>query len=299
MTTPSPYRYLPANTAESLRRFAISVRRPVQGPAEGQHRSPHYGASVEFADYREYSPGDPTNLIDWSVYARSDRYVIRRFIEETNLRAYILLDTSESLGFRDEAALTKMECACFLAAALMYILVNQGDSVGLLPFDTGIHDAIPPTGTFEGLRPLLLALETIRAGGAGDIEAALHATAALVRSRSLVIVVSDLLQDALAIVRGVRHLHHDGHNVLVMHVMDPGERRLSFGGVAELRELETGRRMVVEVDEIRDAYREAVLRHIRELRFGCAECMADYRLVDTRAPIEESLTGLQVQLAKI
>jgi uncharacterized protein (DUF58 family) len=289
------FRFLPPAFAESLRRVGITVRRPVYGPREGMHRSPNFGSSVEFAEYREYSPGDPTNLIDWSVYARTDRYVVRRFLEETNLRAYILLDTSESLDFRDEGRLTKMEYACFLAAGLMFILVNQADTVALITFDHELRRVFEPVGTFEGLRPMLTHLEEIRPRGLSDIEACLHTAAESVRSKSLVIVISDLLQDGERVMRGVRHLHHDGHNIMVLHVLDHGERRLNFGGVAELRELESGRRMVIEVDEIRAAYEAAVRRHVDDLRIGCTECLADYRLVDTRESVEESLSHLRVQ----
>lgn len=290
---PSGYKFLPAELAESVRDLTITVRRPVHGTIEGLHRSPNFGASVEFAEYREYTPGDPPSLIDWAVYARSDRYVIRRFHEETNLRAAILLDTSESLDFRDEGPVSKMDYASFLAAGLMYALVNQGDSVALMTFDNGIRRAFEPVGTFEGLRPLLLGLEEIKPSGQSDIEAAMHQAAAMIHSKSLVVLITDCLQESSRIIRGLQHLYHDGHNILVLHVMDWGERRLSFGGVAELRELETGEKLVVEIDEISDAYRTAVERHVQELRIGCAGCLADYYLVDTRTLVQEALDDLQ------
>jgi len=290
------YKYLPPELAEYVRSLGISVRRPVHGIQKGLHRSAHYGSSVEFAEYREYTPGDPTNLIDWPVYARSDRYVIRRFHEETNLRAYLLLDTSESLSFRDEGSLSKMEYASFLAAGLMFILVNQGDSVGLMTFDGKIRNILDPVGTYEGLRPLLLSLEDIEPAGRSGIGASINECAAMIRSKSLVIIISDLLEDSAEITRGIRHLFHDGHNVMVLQVLDRGELRLSFGGVAELRELETGSRLVVEIDEIREAYRSAVERHLNDLRTGCTECLADYHLVETKTPIEDALNHLQVKL---
>ena len=147
-------------------------------------------------------------------------------------------------------------------------------------------------GTSEGLRPLLQNLERIRPAGSSDIEATIHELAGMIRSRSLVVVISDLLQDPKKIIRGMRHLHHDGHNILVLHVLDAGERALSFGGIAELRELETGHRMVVEIEEIKDAYRAAVEQYLTDLRLGCTECMADYHLIDTRASVEETLTHI-------
>lgn len=289
----SVYKYLPANLAERLRGLGITVRRPVEGQMQGLHRSPHHGSSVEFSEYREYTPGDPVDLIDWAVYARSDRYVIRRFHEETNLRAYILLDTSESMAFRDEGPVSKMDYASYLAAGIMYVLVNQGDSAGLVTFDSGMGKVFEPVGTFDGLRPLLLWLEEIDPSGRSDIEEAVHEAAVMLRSRSLVVIISDLLQNPSQVLRGIRHLFHDGHNVMILHVMDPSELRLSFAGTAELRELETGRRMVVEVDEIRDAYGTEVGRYLDELRIGCTECLADYHLIETSNPVEESLRLLR------
>ncbi|OGV62940.1 MAG: hypothetical protein A2498_05680 [Lentisphaerae bacterium RIFOXYC12_FULL_60_16] len=288
----SRYKYLPSTLAEALTSLGLSVRRPVHGFRAGLHRSPHHGASVEFAEYRPYTPGDPTSLIDWPVYARTDKYMIRQCYEETNLRATILLDTSGSLAFRDEGRVTKMEYGCFLAAGLMYMLVNQRDSVGLMTFDRRLIKGFPAVGTSEGLRPVLEHLETVRPSGAGDIEAAIHEATTHIGSKSLVILISDLLQDAERILRGIRHLYHDGHNIMVLHVMDRGERRLSFGGVADLRDLETRRRLVVDVDEVKEAYREAVLQHLDTLRSGCAECLATYQLMETSQPVETSLSKL-------
>jgi uncharacterized protein (DUF58 family) len=293
VNVPTTYKYLPPPFAESLNGLGVFVRRPVHGSIEGLHRSPNFGASVEFAEYREYTPGDPIHLIDWAVYARTDRHVIRQFHEETNLRAYVLLDTSESMVFREEGPKSKMDYACFLAAGLLYILLRQGDMAGLITFDHRTRDVFEPISTFTGVRPMLLHLEQIRPARRSDIEAVLHEVAATIKSKSLVILISDLLQDPEKILRGWRHLFHDGHNLIVLHVLDPGEQRLSFGGVVELRELETGARMVVEADEIRDAYRAAVERYVNVLRLGCTECMGDYRLVDTRHPVEEELNRLQ------
>lgn len=287
------FRFLPSALAESVHHLGIRVRRPVHGRGEGLHRSPDYGASVEFAEYREYTPGDAPNRIDWAVYARSDRYVVRQFHEETSLRATILLDTSESLAFRDEGPMTKLEYGCYLTAGLMYALVRQGDAAGLYTFTERIDTMQPAAGTLSGLRPLLLSLERLKPAGRSDIEAALHETSERIHARSLVVIISDCLQEPERLARGLRHLHHDGHNVILLHVLDPAERRLSFGGVAELRELESGRRLVVDADEIRESYRQAVQQHIDTLYRVCAECLADYHLIDTREPVEGVLHRLQ------
>jgi uncharacterized protein (DUF58 family) len=290
--TNSNYRYLPAALAEAVRNLGIRVRRPVRGRGEGMHRSPDFGSSVEFAEYRPYVPGDPPNRIDWSVYARTDRHVIRRFQEETSLRATVLLDSSESLAFRDAGPVSKFEYACRAVAALSYALVRQGDAVSVAAFADGIVRQYAPVGSAVGLRPLLEGLEELKPQGRSNIAASLEQTADRIGSRSLVIVVSDFLDQTSRIVRGLRRLDHDRHNIVLVHVMDGAERRLAFHGLTELRELETGRHLVVEADEVAAAYANAVNEHVETLRRACADCLGDYHLFDTREPVEVALQRL-------
>ena len=289
MKTAHAYRFLPAELADRLRTLNLTVGRFVEGPGQGSHRSPHFGSSVEFAEYREYTPGDPPNRIDWAVYARSDRYMIRRYQEETNLRAYLLLDTSESMAFGEQGQFTKLQYACHVAAGLMYLLVSQGDAVGLSAFDTALRGGFPPAGSEERLRDMLLSLEDLEPSGRSDFEGVMNAVAERIHSRSLVIILSDLLQDPAVFLRGLRRLHHDRHALMVLHVLDPAELHLTAGGLAEYRELETGAKMIVEVDEMRDTYASEVQRYIEEVRRGCAACLAAYHLIDTRAPVDERL----------
>jgi uncharacterized protein (DUF58 family) len=283
------YKFLPPELAERLRGLGLSVRRPVEGAMQGLHRSPRHGSSVEFADYREYTPGDPPNLIDWAIYARSDRYVIRRYQEETSLRAHFLIDISESMSFREAGRHSKMDYACYLAAALMLVLLGQSDSAALALFNEEIRRSFPPVGSLDGLRPLLLALEEIKPSGRSQIEKALHETAEKIQRRSLVILISDLLQEPAGIIRGIQHLRHNLHEVLILQPLDAAELNLSFGGLAELRELETGARLSVEAGEIREAYANEVQKYLDEIRRGCLGSMADYHLIDTRTPVEETL----------
>jgi uncharacterized protein (DUF58 family) len=289
---PRTYRHLPPALAEAVHTLGLRVRRPVRGRGEGIHRSPDFGASVEFADYRPYVPGDPPNRIDWSVYARTDRYLIRRFQEETSLRATLLLDCSESLAFRELGALSKFDYACQLVAALSYALVRQGDAVAVAAFSAGRLEGFPPVASISGLRTLLEALEDLRPAGHGGIGAALEQTATRIGSRSLVIVVSDFLEPPESILRGLKRLDHDRHNLLLLHVVDGAERRIGFHGLTELRELETGRRLVVEAEETAEAYAAAFDAHIDRLRRGCAECFGEYRLLDTREPVKTALQRL-------
>lgn len=288
MTAPA-YKFLPAEFADQLRKLRVSVRRPVEGGLQGLHRSPQHGASVEFADYREYTRGDPPNRIDWAVYARTDRHVIRRYQEETNLQAYILLDTSESMAYRDAGLLSKMDYACHLAAGLMFMLIQQSDTAGLTLFNDTVKKQFPLVGSLSSLGPMLLALEDIQPSGRSNIERALHTLAEQIQRRSLVVVISDLLQDPADTLCGIRHLQHNRHDVLVLHTLDATEMNLNLTGFVELEELETRTRLPVYADEIREAYAQEVQKFLDEIRRGCHGSLADYQLMDTRTPVAGAL----------
>ncbi len=283
------FRCLPPALAEAVGRLGIHVRRPVRGRGEGLHRSPDYGASVEFAEYRDYTPGDPPNRIDWAVYARTDRYRVRRFQEETSLRGAVVLDASASMDFRDAAALTKWEYACRLAAGTIYALVRQGDSAALYTAAAALEPAGEPVGHVGGLAPLLRRLDAARPEGAGRLAASIEAVSARLRARSLVVVISDFLEPRADVVRAFRRLYHEGHSLIALHVVDGGERAPVFAGPVELEDSETRQRLVVELDEIRGRYEQAFTAHVEGLRRACAECLGDYHVIDTREPPELAL----------
>ncbi|OHB63867.1 MAG: hypothetical protein A2Y77_09290 [Planctomycetes bacterium RBG_13_62_9] len=279
------YRYLPPQMAERLRGLEIAVRRLMDGSHQGLHRSPSFGSSVEFAEYREYAHGDPISRIDWPVYARSDRYVIRQFHEDVSIRCTILLDTSASMGYRQDGPLSKLQYGCYLAAGLMYAMVQQGDTVSLITFDNDIRRRYEPCGTFVGLRPMLLGLEETEPGGPGDIEAALHVAAEMAKGRSLVVIISDFLQEPASILRGIHHLHHDGKDLTLLHVLDPAELYLPMSGLAEVVSLETREKLTVDFRQIRDVYLEQMRLYLEQLRQGCQEIRADYILAETRMDV--------------
>jgi uncharacterized protein (DUF58 family) len=271
--------------AERLRGLEIAVRRPMDGSHQGLHRSPSFGSSVEFAEYREYTQGDPIARIDWPVYARSDRYVIRQFHEDVSIRCHILLDTSASMGYRQDGPLSKLEYGCYLAAGLMYAMVQQSDTVSLITFDSAIRSHYEPCGTFVGLRPMLLGLEEAQAQNEGNIEAALHLAAQLCKGRSLVVIISDFLQEPDGILRGIHHLYHDGKDVTLLQVLDPAELYLPMSGLVEVVSLETGAKLTVDFRQVRDAYLEQLHLYLEQLRRGCQEVRADYVLAETRMDV--------------
>ncbi|MDD5262819.1 MAG: DUF58 domain-containing protein [Methylacidiphilales bacterium] len=289
MSSARNFKYLPPRVADQIRGLGLSSRRPMHGTIQGLHRSPNFGASVEFAEYRDYAPGDPPNLIDWPVYARTDRYMIRRFQDETNLRACVLVDASASLDFKQAGPNTKFEYACSLAAGFLYLLVCQGDSASLSFFTHGMTKRFEPVASVETLSPVLLEMENIRAEGAGDIEKSLHEAAEMLKQRHLVILISDLLQPAGQVARGIQHLQHSRHEVAVLHILDGAEIALPLHGLVELRDMESGEKLLIEADEIRAEYSRSVQGYIGEISRLCVGCGAAYYTVDTRTPMLEAL----------
>jgi uncharacterized protein (DUF58 family) len=282
-------KYLPPRVADQARGLGISARRPMQGGIQGLHRSPDFGASVEFAEYRDYVEGDAPNLIDWQVFAKTDRYMIRRFQDETSLRACVLVDASASLHFKQVGAVTKFEYACSLAAGLMYLLVCQGDAAALSFFTDRVTQSFAPVASTETLSPILLEMESVEARGRGNIETSLHEAAEMLKQRTLVVVISDLLQPPAQFARGIQHLQHNRHDVTVFHVLDGAEIALPLHGLVELRDLETAEKLLIEADEIRPRYAQAVQGYLAEVSRLCAACGAHYFTVDTRTPMLEAL----------
>ncbi len=281
------YKYLPAKLAQKLQVAGISVRKPMAGMRQSQHRSDSLGASVEFAEYREYHPGDPLKRIDWSVYARTDRYVIREAFKEVSARCFVLLDVSRSMDFSHSGPMTKLDYAKYLAAAMMFVMVNQNDSAALITFDNDMKEYFEPTTTPMGLKPALQHLEEAEAAGAGNIEAALHKTAELVSGRSFIVIISDFLQSSEEVLRGFHHLHHDGMDVTVFHIMDPSELTLPMSGLTELKDMESDEKLTVDIEEVRDMYVMQVNRHIEYLQKNCMNMQMDYLFSDTNKPVHE------------
>ena len=289
MSETGEYRYLPAHMAERLRGIEISVHRPMDGSNQGLHRSPAFGSSVEFAEYREYMPGDPISQIDWPVYARSDRYVIRRFHEDVSIRCYVLLDISGSMGYKGTGTMSKIEYGCYLAAAMMYVMLQKSDTSSLITFDTEIRSYHEPAGNFVNLKPMLLELENLQLGKEGDIEATLHTAAELIKGRALVVIVSDFLQDPEKIIRGINHLHHDGKEITLFHIMDPTEINMPLSGLLEVVSMEQEGKLVVDFGRIKETYLKQLRLYLDQLRAGCQRIRADYVFADTGMDVYDAI----------
>jgi uncharacterized protein (DUF58 family) len=286
---PEAYKFLPSGIADHLGDLQITVSKRMDSGLQGQHRSSTFGSSVEFAEYREYMQGDPIERIDWNVYARTDKYVIRRFHDEVNIRANLLLDTSESMSFQSEGPMSKMDYSCHLAAALMYVMINQGDSTSLTTFDDDLRNMYEPAATLGGLRPMLTGLEEIVPQGESNIEQALTKATELFRGRSMVVVISDLLQDPRQTLKGIGSLSYAGHDVTVFHVLDPAEIRLPQEGLIEVEFLESRKKMNVDIDDFRDLYLQRIRQYLDDVRIGCANEGANYILVDTSTDLHDAL----------
>jgi uncharacterized protein (DUF58 family) len=289
MSDVGEYRYLPAHMAERLRGIEIGVHRPMDGSNQGLHRSPAFGSSVEFAEYREYMPGDPISQIDWPVYARSDRYVIRRFHEDVSIRCYVLLDISGSMGYKGTGSMSKIEYGCYLAAAMMYVMLKQSDTSSLITFDTDIRSYHEPAGSFVNLKPMLLELENLQLGKEGDIEATLHTAAELIKGRALIVIISDFLQDPDKIIRGINHLHHDGKEITLFHIMDPTEINMPLSGLLEVVSMEQEGKLVVDFGRIKETYLKQLRLYLDQLRAGCQRIRADYIFADTGMDVYDAI----------
>ncbi len=283
-------KYLSPEVVSRLGRMDLVARLVVEGFITGLHRSPYHGFSVEFAEHRPYMPGDPVKDIDWRAYGKSDRLYVKEFEEETNLKAYILLDQSGSMGF-SSGSVSKLEYARYLAAALSSLLLRQRDAVGLITFDRRIRRYLPPRSVQSYLHVVLQELARAESGEGTDLGGVLHEMAERIERRGLIIVLSDLLDDPDRVLAGLKHFRHRKHEVLVFHILDPRERDFAFGRKARFVDLETGEEIPTEAWHIQRAYRERMDALIGKFQRDCREHFIDYVGVDTSQDFDAALFG--------
>lgn len=274
----------PAQIA-SLGRMEIVARTVVEGFLQGLHRSPRKGFSVEFAEYRGYQPGDDLRFIDWRVVARADKWMIKQFEEETNLRAVLVLDVSKSMDWKGAALrLTKLQYAEQVVAAISLLLLKQKDSVGLVRYDSTVRSVIPPKARTAHWRRIVSALEEPGAGGDSKMGPALFHAGRMVRRPGIVILVSDLLVDADDTLAGLKAVRAGGHDVTVLHIMDRSERELDVANEALFADTESPLQVAATVSEVRDAYKRTVDSAIQEWRDRLAAHGCSYEVVYTDEP---------------
>jgi len=283
-------RLLDPEALAKIHRLELVARGLVEGFVSGRHRSPYKGFSVEFAEHRQYVPGDDLRDLDWRVYAKSDRYYIKQYIEETNLRSVILLDASGSMRYTGREAarhegrrLSKFAYGRFLAASLAHLMINQQDAVGLVTFDTAIRRYIPSRSRISHLRVLLEELVETGPGGESDLAPVFHDIAERIHRRGLVVVISDLFDDPREILNALHHFRYRKHEVLLLHVMAEEELTFPFDRWSQFRDLERPpRRVQLDPRSVRAAYLERVRAFIKDIRTGCGRMDVDYVQLSTR-----------------
>src|SRR5687767_9132284 len=281
--------FLDPATIARLGTLDLKARAVVEGFLSGLHRSPYKGFSVEFAEYRQYLPGDDLSTLDWKVYARTDRHYVKKFEEETNLECHLLLDASASMTYRGGAPMSKLEYGSVLAASLAFLMNRQRDATGLIGFDDRIRMRMPASARRGHLHALLLALERLEPGERSDVGRPLHLLSEALVKRSLVVLISDLLDDPEPAIKGLKHLKFRGTDVVVFQLLDPNELTFPFRGASKFRDLENAEEVLVDPATVRKAYlRELAgltLRLDRELR-GAG---IDYLQLDTSQPLDFAL----------
>ena len=285
---PNELRFLDPAILASLGSLELKARTIVEGFLSGLHRSPYKGFSVEFAEYRQYMPGDDLSTIDWKVYARSDRYYVKKYEEETNLDCRIALDVSASMGYRS-GALSKFEYSLYLSAALAYLMNRQRDAVGLLAFDDGIVSLLPPSARAGHLRSLLVSLQRLTLGEKTDVSKPLHQLAEALSRRGLVVLISDLLDEPRQIVEGLKHFRFQGHDVAVFHVLDNHELTFPFERTSRFTDLETGDEIMAAPSTVRDGYLKEMNALMEFYRRELRLAGIDYTLLDTSQPLDFAL----------
>ena len=288
--SPPASRRVDAELLATLPSMELRARTFVEGYYSGQHRSPWRGASVEFADHRPYTHGDELRHIDWRLYGRSDRFFVKQFEAETNLNVTLALDASASMGY-PEGSLTKLDCACYLAAGLAYLAWRQRDAVGLTVLGGVTDGDLPPRTSRGHLQGVFDRLESAEAADRVSPAESLVALGGTLKRRGLVVLLSDLLDEPEALLRSLGLLRGRGHDVIVLQVLDRGELQLGLRGPSIIEDMETGERLSTDADELREEYAEAIRAHVDLLHDGCTSRGMDHELMVTDRPLGRALTA--------
>jgi uncharacterized protein (DUF58 family) len=282
-------KYLQPEVVAKLSNMELVARLVVEGFITGLHKSPYHGFSVEFAEHRQYMPGDEPKHIDWKIYGKTDRYYIKQFEEETNLKSYIILDASRSMSYSSNGKLSKLEYASYVAAALSYLMVQQRDAVGLTIYDEKVRIHMPPHATKSYLKAILKQLELTEGSSKTGTAASLHQIAERIKRRGLVIILSDLFDKPNEVATALKHFRHKKNEVIVMQVLDPLERSFAFGGEAVFKDMETAEEIMTQPYHLQKAYQEEMKKFLDYYKKECRENNIDYVLLDTSTPFDTAL----------
>ncbi len=282
-------KYLQPEVVAKLANMELVARLVVEGFITGLHKSPYHGFSVEFAEHRQYMPGDEPKHIDWKIYGKTDRYYIKQFEEETNLKSYIILDASRSMAYASNGKMTKLEYASYIAAALSHLMVQQRDAVGLTVYDEKIRTYMPPHATKSYLKEILRQLEITEGSNKTGTAESLHQIVERIKRRGLVIILSDLFDKPKEVATALKHFRHKKNEVIVMQVLDPMERSFAFGGDAVFKDMETSDEIMTQPYHLQKAYQEELKKFLDLYKKECRENNIDYVLLDTSTPFDVAL----------
>jgi len=281
--------YLDPQVLSKLRGLDLIARLVVEGFMTGLHKSPYHGFSVEFAEHRQYMPGDPFKHVDWKLYGKSDRFYVKIYEEETNLRSHLLVDASASMGYASPGRLTKFQYASFLAAALAYMMFAQQDAVGLLTFRDTVEKLIPPRSSKGHLKLILNQLERTEPAATTAMGTALEFLAERIKRRGLILLFSDLMDDPGRVIRGLKHFRHRQHEVVVFHVLDPYEVEFPFRQEAGFVDVETGRELMTQPWEVAQDYKRRFEAWSLAYQRACLENRIEYVRLTTDTPYDVAL----------
>lgn len=282
-------KYLKPEVVRQIARLDLRAKFVVKGFLQGLHASPFHGFSVEFSEHRRYSQGDDPKDIDWLVYAKTDKYYVKKFEAETNITGYLVMDLSRSMGYTYRKEMTKFEYAICLAAAMAYLMVHQQDPVGLITFDRRVRNSIPPKSRRSQLGTLLSVLARLTPEGETDIPASLLQIAAMLKHRSLVMIFSDLLSDPEPVMQSLYRLRHGGHDVILFHILDEAEVTFPFSGLVEFEDPETQEKARIDATGFRNEYRAEVQSFCDTYKRECFQAGVDYLQLDTGTQFDRAL----------
>jgi len=285
----SPEKYLRPEVIHQVARLDLRAKFIVEGFLAGLHASPFHGFSVEFSEHRKYVPGDDLKDLDWNVFAKTDKYYLKKYQAETNVTGYLVMDLSASMAYTYRQELTKFEYAICLAAALGYLMIHQQDPVGLITFDTKIQASLAPHSKRTQLGNILSLLSNLKPSGSTDLPGCVHQLAAMIRSKSLVMIFSDLLMEPGPVIESLHHLRHRGNEIILFHILDEAEVHFPFEGLIEFLDVETPDKLTIDARGMRGDYLMAMNEFRESYRTECAKANIDYVPMDTSVSFDKAL----------
>jgi uncharacterized protein (DUF58 family) len=281
--------FLDPSFISKLNSLELKARLVVEGFMVGLHKSPYHGFSVEFSEHRAYMQGDNLKDVDWKVFGKTEKYFIKQYEEETNLRSYVFLDTSNSMAYCSGNNISKLDYSLTLAAALSYLMIHQQDAVGLTLYSEKINKFLPPKSSRAYLQEILKNLANVQASAKTNTAESLSEAAEKIKRKGLVVIISDFFDDMNSVLKALKHFSYKKNEVIVFQVLDPMERTFAFGKDAIFKDLETEDELTTQPYQIQKAYREAMTEFTNRIKTECLNSNIDYNLLDTSDPYDKAL----------